>query len=58
MKSVSSFMDARVIRAFGDELQLTVSGAETGGKYAQGLLITQPGGGPPPHVHANEDEWF
>lgn len=50
--------DAPVIRAFGDEMRLTISGAETGGKYAQWLSITQPGGGPPPHIHAHEDEWF
>lgn len=50
--------DAKVFRAFGDEMRLTVTGADTGGKYAQWLSITQPGGGPPPHLHEREDEWF
>lgn len=50
--------EARVFRAFGDEMRLTVTGKDTGGKYAQWLSITQPGGGPPPHLHEREDEWF
>lgn len=50
--------EAQVFRAFGDEMRLTVRGADTGGKYAQWLSITQPGGGPPPHLHEREDEWF
>jgi quercetin dioxygenase-like cupin family protein len=50
--------DVPVFRAFGDEMRLTVPGKDTGGKYAQWLSITQPGGGPPPHLHEREDEWF
>ena len=49
---------ARVIRAFGDEVTVLLSGQETGGKYSMFSLITPPGGGPPPHLHQNEDEWF
>lgn len=50
--------EARVIRAFGSEIRVLLSGAETGGAYTAFLDLTPPGGGPPPHRHANEDEWF
>jgi quercetin dioxygenase-like cupin family protein len=48
----------RVLRAFGDEVTLHLTGEETGGKFAQFTVVTPPGGGPPPHHHAAEDEWF
>lgn len=50
--------ERQVLRAFGEEVHLTVTGEQTGGKYAQWLEITPPGGGPPPHYHTHEDEWF
>ena len=49
---------ARVLRAFGEEIHLHFTGEETGGRFAQWLEITPPAGGPPPHYHLNEDEWF
>ena len=49
---------AKVIRAFGDEVTVLLSAAETGGKYSMFSMISPPGGGPPPHFHQNEDEWF
>jgi len=48
----------KVVRAFGEELTFHLSGAETGGRYTMFTSVTPPGGGPPPHVHENEDEWF
>ncbi|MBL9195474.1 MAG: cupin domain-containing protein [Opitutaceae bacterium] len=51
-------LSARVIRAFGDEVTVLLSGQETGGKYSMFSMVTPPGGGPPPHRHQNEDEWF
>ncbi len=48
----------RVIHAFGDEACFHLTGAETGGQYTMFTAITPPGGGPPPHMHANEDELF
>jgi len=48
----------RVVRAFGDEITFVLDGAATGGKYTQFIDVTPPGGGPPPHYHANEDELF
>jgi quercetin dioxygenase-like cupin family protein len=48
----------RVIRAFGDEVTVLMGGRESGGAYASMLCATPPSGGPPPHRHAREDEWF
>ena len=48
----------KVIRAFGDEITVHLGGGETGGKYTMFTDVTPPGGGPPPHRHLNEDEWF
>ena len=48
----------RVIRAFGDEVIMHLEAAETGGAVSLWTNITPPGGGPPPHYHLNEDEWF
>jgi quercetin dioxygenase-like cupin family protein len=47
-----------VIRAFGSEIVVHLSGEQTGGKFAMFTSISQPGDGPPPHSHAQEDEWF
>jgi len=48
----------RLIRAFGDEITVHLGAAETGGRYTLFTCVTPPGGGPPPHFHADEDEWF
>ena len=50
--------DARVIRAFGDEMILHLGTKDTGGRFSMWTNVTPPGGGPPPHHHENEDEWF
>jgi quercetin dioxygenase-like cupin family protein len=50
--------EGRVIGAFGDEVILHLEGADTGGTLSLWTNITPPGGGPPPHYHLNEDEWF
>lgn len=50
--------EARVIRAFGDEMILHLGSDDTGGRFTMWTNITPPGGGPPPHFHDNEDEWF
>jgi mannose-6-phosphate isomerase-like protein (cupin superfamily) len=44
--------------AFGEEVIVHLGGIETGGKLAMWTEITPPGGGPPPHYHLSEDEWF
>lgn len=48
----------RVIRAFGDTLQVKLDGAQTGGAMTVALNNVPPGQGPPPHVHHEEDETF
>ena len=50
--------EARIIRAFGDEMVLHLGAEDTGGQFTMWTNITPPGGGPPPHRHDNEDEWF
>lgn len=47
-----------VLRAFGEEVAIHLAGEDTGGRYTMWTETTPPGGGPPPHVHAREDEWF
>jgi len=42
----------------GDVYRFLVTGAETGGAYFAMEAIVPPGGGPPPHIHRNEDETF
>jgi len=49
---------SRIIRAFGDEMHLHLGGEDTGGRFAMFTSYTEPGGGPPPHIHEHEDEWF
>ncbi|MGA7239562.1 MAG: cupin domain-containing protein [Bryobacteraceae bacterium] len=40
------------------ELVLKVTGADSGGAFAVGVLRAEPMSGPPLHVHTREDEWF
>jgi quercetin dioxygenase-like cupin family protein len=42
----------------GDVYRFLVTGAESGGEYFAMEAIVPPGGGPPPHIHRNEDETF
>ena len=48
----------RVLRAFGEEVTVLLDGAQTGGSFTAFLEDTPPGGGPPPHFHEREHEWF
>jgi mannose-6-phosphate isomerase-like protein (cupin superfamily) len=43
---------------FGEDVDVVVSGDMTGGVLAAIVQTCPPGGGPPPHKHANEDEVF
>lgn len=59
MKPILTQADqAHVIRAFGEEIHVHLSGEQTGGLFAMFSETTPPTGGPPPHCHDNEDEWF
>jgi quercetin dioxygenase-like cupin family protein len=42
----------------GDLYRFLVTGAESGGAYFAMEAFVPPGGGPPPHIHRNEDETF
>jgi quercetin dioxygenase-like cupin family protein len=42
----------------GDVYTFLVTGEETGGAYAAVEALVEPGGGPPSHVHRDEDETF
>ncbi|WP_035601489.1 cupin domain-containing protein [Haloferula sp. BvORR071] len=44
--------------AFGDQATFLLTGEHTGGAYTMFEYVTAPGGGPPPHRHDAEDEWF
>jgi quercetin dioxygenase-like cupin family protein len=46
------------IRAFGEEIIVHLSGAQTDGAFTLFTAVTPPGGGPPPHYHQYEDETF
>ena len=46
------------MRAFGEEVTVLLGGNETGGQFTLFCEVTPPGGGPPPHYHLDEDEWF
>lgn len=48
----------RVLKAYGDEVVILLSGEQTGGRLVLFTDVTPPGGGPPPHYHVNEDEWW
>jgi quercetin dioxygenase-like cupin family protein len=49
---------SKVMRAFGDEITIHLSGADTDGQYTMFTAVAPPGGGPPLHCHNKEDEWF
>ena len=49
---------AEVIQAYGDEIRVHLGGKHTGGQYTMFTDTAPPGGGPPPHFHVKEDEWF
>ena len=42
----------------GDVYRFLITGAESGGAYFAMEAFVPPGGGPPPHIHRNEDETF
>ena len=50
--------EGRVIRAFGDGLQIKLDATQTGGAMTVALSTVPPQHGPPPHIHRQEDETF
>lgn len=51
-------LQGRTIAVVGDVYRFLATGADTDGKYAQFEALVLPGGGPPPHIHRNEEEGF
>jgi len=50
--------EGRVCRLFGEEITIQLDAKQTGGKFTAFVEVTPPGGGPPPHKFAIEDQWF
>ena len=50
--------EGQVLRAFGEEVTILLTGEQTGGRLTMWLETTPPGGGPPLHFHINDDETF
>jgi len=50
--------DGERIPMRGNTVTLKATAAQTGGALTFTEVEATPGGGPPLHVHANEDEWF
>lgn len=50
--------EGEVFTFLGDRTEVLISDKDTGGAYALIDAVFAPGSGSPPHVHANEDEFF
>jgi mannose-6-phosphate isomerase-like protein (cupin superfamily) len=50
--------EIRNLAVVGDVVRILVGSADTGGAFAMIEEVSPPGGGPPPHIHQNEDEGF
>ncbi len=54
----SSAASAPTYSLVGDIYALLATGEQTGGAFSLTHAIVPPGGGPPPHTHARDDESF
>jgi mannose-6-phosphate isomerase-like protein (cupin superfamily) len=50
--------EGRTLNAFGHAIVVLLDGKQTGEKFTAFVNISPPGGGPGPHYHEREDEWF
>ena len=48
----------KTFKVFGEPVEVLVSGEMTDGLSTTFMQTSPPGGGPPPHLHLNEDETF
>lgn len=49
---------AKRLTLFGVQVEISLTGEDTGGAFALYQVSCEPGFGPPPHVHEGEDESF
>ena len=49
---------SETIRPFGIEMKVLLSTVDTGGSFSALYVVHQPGEGPPPHLHYNQEEYF
>jgi mannose-6-phosphate isomerase-like protein (cupin superfamily) len=47
---------SKSLRVFGELVMCKIPSYQTGGAYSLFEVVTQPGSGPPPHIHHREDE--
>lgn len=50
--------DGRSLRVLGELVTYKITSKQTGGAYSLFEVVSEPGGGPPPHVQHREDEAF
>jgi mannose-6-phosphate isomerase-like protein (cupin superfamily) len=50
--------DGRSLRVLGEVVTYKITSERTGGAYSLFEVVSEPGGGPPPHVQHREDEAF
>jgi mannose-6-phosphate isomerase-like protein (cupin superfamily) len=51
-------LEGRTLHAFGHAVVVLLDDKQTGEKFTAFLNISPPGGGPEPHYHEREEEWF
>lgn len=55
---IPALKPVKTFHLFGDPLEVLVNSEMSGGASSVVVQTVSPGGGPPPHSHANEDETF
>ncbi|MDE2006367.1 MAG: cupin domain-containing protein [Rhodospirillales bacterium] len=50
--------DATALRPFGIDMRMMLGAEATGGSFSLVIATLDPGQGPPPHRHADRDEYF
>ena len=55
---VAAGKGSKSVRIFGELVMCKITSHQTGGAYSLFEVVTQPGSGPPPHIHHREDEAF
>jgi mannose-6-phosphate isomerase-like protein (cupin superfamily) len=48
----------RVFQVFGETVEILVTAEMSEGSLSVGIQVTPPGGGPAPHIHHRENEFF